>query len=434
MALGGGTFTSQNKVLPGTYINFVSARQTDSSLSDRGVVTMPLELDWGIDNAVFEVTAEEFKRNSLKLFGCDYNSDKLKGLRDLFRNAKKAYFYRLNSGEKASCDYAAAKYSGVGGNSLKVVISKNLEDNSKFDVKLLMGSVQLDKQTVAAASALKDNDWVTWKTSADLAETAGTAFTGGTNGTVNGTAYQGYLNKIEAYTYNIMGSVTTDSTAKGLLAAFCKRMRDEAGVKFQLVLYNQAADYEGVVNVKNTVADTGAAASSLVYWVSGALAACEVNKSVLNKLYDGEFTVSADYTQAQLETAIKSGEFVLHRCNNNIRVLSDINSLLTTTEDKSEVFKDNQTVRVIDKIGNDIAALFAGKYMGGVANNAAGRDSLWADIVKLHQELQDMGAIENFNNKDIVVAAGSGRKSVVISDVVTVAGTMEQLYMTVTVE
>lgn len=433
MALGGGNFTARNKVLPGAYINFVSARQADSNLSDRGVVTMPLETDWGVDNAVFEVTAEDFKQNSLKLFGYDYKNAKLKGLRDLFLGAKKAYFYRLNSGEKASCTYATAKYSGVGGNSLKVVIAKNIEDDSKFDVKLLMGTAQVDKQTVASASALQDNDWVTWK-SADLAETAGTALTGGTNGTVNGTAYQSYLNKIEAYTYNIMGSVTTDSTAKALLTAFCKRMRDEAGVKFQLVLYNQSADYEGVINLKNTVSDTGAAASSLVYWVSGALSACEVNKSVLNKLYDGEFTVSADYTQAQLETALKSGEFVLHRCNNSIRVLSDINSLLTATDEKSDVFKDNQTIRVIDKIGNDIAALFANKYMGNVINNAAGRDSLWADIVKLHRELQDTGAIENFDSKDVAVSAGSSRKSVVISDVITVAGTMEQLYMTVTVE
>ncbi|HBF6506491.1 TPA: phage tail protein, partial [Clostridioides difficile] len=47
MALGGGTFVTQNKVLPGSYINFVSATRATSSLSDRGIVAMPLELDWG---------------------------------------------------------------------------------------------------------------------------------------------------------------------------------------------------------------------------------------------------------------------------------------------------------------------------------------------------------------------------------------------------
>lgn len=49
MALGGGTFTSQNKKLPGTYINFVSAASASAALSDRGVATMPLELDWGTE-------------------------------------------------------------------------------------------------------------------------------------------------------------------------------------------------------------------------------------------------------------------------------------------------------------------------------------------------------------------------------------------------
>ena len=44
MALGGGTFTSQNKELPGAYINFVSAASASAALSDRGIATMPLNL------------------------------------------------------------------------------------------------------------------------------------------------------------------------------------------------------------------------------------------------------------------------------------------------------------------------------------------------------------------------------------------------------
>ena len=47
MALGGGTFVTQNKKLPGSYINFVSAAKASATLSERGYATMPLELDWG---------------------------------------------------------------------------------------------------------------------------------------------------------------------------------------------------------------------------------------------------------------------------------------------------------------------------------------------------------------------------------------------------
>ena len=47
MALGGGTFLVQNTKLPGAYINFVSKAAATATLSERGIATMPLELDWG---------------------------------------------------------------------------------------------------------------------------------------------------------------------------------------------------------------------------------------------------------------------------------------------------------------------------------------------------------------------------------------------------
>lgn len=84
----------------------------------------------------------------------------------------------------------------------------------------------------------------------ELAVTAGTPLIGGTNGTVDGTAHQAYLDKIESYTYNTMGVVVTDDITKKLYVAFNKRLRDELGIKFQLVIYNLSADYMGVINIK----------------------------------------------------------------------------------------------------------------------------------------------------------------------------------------
>ncbi len=128
MALGGGSFITQNKELPGAYINFVSAASASAQLSDRGIVTMPLELDWGEEGTIFEITGEDFQKNSQKLLGYAYDSEKLKGLRDLFMGAKTMYAYRLNGGgEKASNTYASAKYSGVRGNDLKIVIQVNAD-------------------------------------------------------------------------------------------------------------------------------------------------------------------------------------------------------------------------------------------------------------------------------------------------------------------
>ena len=61
MALGGGTYTSQNKILPGAYINFISLAAASATLSDRGIAAMAFELDWGVDGSVFEVTSGDFQ-------------------------------------------------------------------------------------------------------------------------------------------------------------------------------------------------------------------------------------------------------------------------------------------------------------------------------------------------------------------------------------
>jgi len=434
--LGGGTFTVQNKILNGAYINFVSASKASANLADRGVATMPLELDWGVDGAIFEVTPADFQKNSMKIFGYPFTHEKMKGLRDLFMNIKTLYAYKLTSGGmKAENTYATAKYTGTRGNTLKVVITANVDEPAKFDVRLYMDTILVDEQiAVASAADLKANDFVDWKAEAELAVTAGVALTGGTNGTVDGTAHQTYLDKIEPYSFNVMGVVVTDDTTKNLYVAFVKRMRDQVGAKFQLVLHNKAADYEGVISVKNDAVGS-ASAADLVYWVTGAEAGCAINKTLLNQKYTGEFTVDVDHKQSELETAMQSGEFMFHNVNGEVRVLADINTFVSGTDEKSvEIFGENQCVRVMDQIANDVAVLFNTKYLGKVPNDAEGRISLWNDIVKHHSQLQDIRAIQDFNPDDVTVNQGDAKNSVVVGDAVTIIVGMAKLYMTVTVQ
>lgn len=436
MALGGGLFTSQNKILPGSYINFVSSARGNAVLSDRGIAAMGLILDWGKDGEIITITAAEFKRNSRALFGYDFNHEKMKPLRELFKNIHTLYAYKLNSASagKATNTYATALHSGARGNDIQIAISVNVDDDSKFDVKTLFGGITVDEQTVANAAALKDNDYVTFKSGATLGATAGTPLTGGITATAAISNHQDFLDKVEKYSFNTIGAVSDERTSStginALYAAFTKRMRDEVGVKFQAVLFNHGADAEGVVNVKNVVKDTGVSPASLVYWVTGLVAGTPIHKSATNAVYDGEYKVDVDYTQVQLEAAILSGEFTLHQVGTEVRVLRDVNSLVTLTDDKGEIFKENQTIRVIDHIANQIAVIFNTKYLGKIQNNPAGRTSLWADIVKHHQQLQDMGAIEGFVDRDVTVEPGDHKRAVKVSNVVTIVNAMEQLYMT----
>lgn len=426
MALGGGTFQTQNKVLPGSYINFISVAKANANLSDRGYVAVPLILDYGNSGEIIEVEKEDFIKNSVKLFGYDYTHEKLKPIREIFLNAKKLYTYCLNeNGTRASNIYAESKKQGIRGNDFKINIGKSVDKLGYYIVSLLLDNKVINTQEVKEASELVDDDYVVYKKDSVLTETAGTPLEGGSNGTVNSGNHQKFLNLLENYSFNILGCPTDEKLIKSLYNEYTKRMRDEVGAKFQLVVYNYAADYEGTINIKNNI--------ELVYWISGLLAGCLVNKSTLNTKYTGEYEVDTKYTQTELIKSIENGEYVLHKVGDDIRVLEDINSLITTTKEKGEVFKSNQTIRVIDQIATDIAKIFNTKYLGIIPNNESGRIGLWADIVKHHEQLQDIGAIENFKDSDVIVTSGETKKAVVVSDYITVVNAMSKLYMTVRV-
>jgi hypothetical protein len=423
MALGGGTFIVQNKILGGAYFQFLSAQKSTATIGDRGVGALALDLNWGVENNIFTVEATDFIRDSMDIFGYDYSADEMQSIREIFAHAQTVHFYRLNgNGEKASNAFATAKYSGTRGNDLKIVIAKNVDDDTQFDVSVYVGTTIVSTQTAKSADQLVDTDFVIWKDDAELTVTAGEPLTGGTNGTSDTTSHQAFLNKLEAFPdTNAVGYFGDEETVKGLYCNWAKRMRDEIGIYLQAVVYNKAFDNISVVNVKNSV--------DLVPWVTGVIAGTAVNKSCTNMVYDGELTVNTDYTQKQLENAIKAGEFVLHRVGDDVRVLEDINSFISITDEYGEVFCDNQTIRIIDEIATSIAKVFCTKYLGKVPNDVNGRISLWSDVCSICRQLADIRALENFDSDDVKVEQGDTKKSVLINAGVTVVNTMVKLYM-----
>ena len=436
-ALGGGEWVAQNKVLPGAYINFVAMARASASLSERGIATMPVIFDWGVQDEVMEVTASDFQRHSRRILGYDYTHPKLQGLRDLFKNIRVAYIYRLGTGgTKSQNDYATARFAGTRGNEITISIAPNIDEPTKWDVSTYFDNALIDVQTVADALSLTNNDFVTWKPEMVLEAVAGSPLVGGTSPIVTNADYQTYLDKIEGFNFNAIGCPSSDSGVKGLFQAFTKRMRDAQGVKFQCIMYNPSSnsDYEGTIDILNKVTNDDANDFDLVWWATGISAGTAVNRSATNNVYDGEFTVDCNYTQPDYERAIRGGKFAFHRVGNTeVRVLSDINSLVNLTLEKNSDFQHNQTIRVLDQIANDIAVLFNTKYLGTVPNDADGRISLWADIVHHHQQLQTIRAIENFNGEDVEVEQGDTKTSVLVKDLITPTNCMEKLYMSVKV-
>lgn len=438
MALGGGTFLTQNKILPGVYHNFISAARAFVNLSDRGYVGLPIKLDWGPDDEVFAVTQEDLQKDSRKIFGYDYTDQKLKGIRDIFKNAITVYFYKLVvNAVAASNEFATAKYKGERGNDLKIVIQPNVDDPTRYDVQTYLDIALVDEQTVTDASELAANDYVIFKSDATLEATAGMPLTGGSNGAeVTGGTHQEALDSLEAFGFNTLGCLSTDPTIKSLYVEYTKRLRDQVGAKFQLVGHKLGnADHEGVIDVQNDCIGTNEDVFGAVYWTAGAQAGVAVNRSNTNKRYDGEFTIdmSETKTQSQLTTLLKAGKYVFHKVGEETRVLEDVNTFTSFTVDKNEDFSMNQVIRVLDQTAIDTATLFNTRYLGEVPNDQDGRISFWNDIVAHRRELERIRAIQDFESEQVKVEQGNSKKSVVVEERITPTAAMSQLYITTTV-
>lgn len=435
MALGGGTFTAQNKVLPGTYINFVSTPTTVSGLGERGIVALPIALSWGEQGKVFTLTSEDFQKNSLNILGYQYTAPELMPFREIFKNAHKVLVYNLTSGGKAAaCTYATAKCAGKLGNSMQVIVQKNVDDSTLFDVILVrtdMGNLEVDTQTVATAADLVDNDFVVWKKDATLTVTAGTPLTGGEDGTVSTATYQTALDKFESYSFNTLVGVSPDETdaetLNSLFIEYTKRMRETTYRKFQSVIASDTLkpDYEGVVMLP-------AKQANALHWAAGALAGAKGNTSCTNKTYDGELTIDVDYTQTELEQFIKTGKFVFHNVEDDVCVLTDINTFVTYTETKGKDFSKNQVVRGMDMHALAITNIHNKKYVGKIPADDPGRTSLWADIVSLAREQEAERTLENYDSSKLVLTAGKEKTDTVVTEELDFVCAMEKLYMTIT--
>ena len=436
---GGGNWTVQNKVRPGVYINFKSEAQALGTLGERGIVSLPLTLPWG---PAKQVIAVEAGADTIDTLGYSITAPQLLLVREALKRARTLLLYRLNAGVKATATIGTmtvtAKYGGVRGNDISIVVETNIDDSAKFDVKTLVSGQEVDSQTVETIEELQSNNWVDFSGSGTLTTTAGTPLTGGDDGSVTQQDYLDYLAAIEVYEFNTIGLTATDSATKAVFVSFARRLRDDEGKKIQIVMENYPeADYEGVISVKNGVVlsdGTTLTAAQAVAWVAGATAGAAANQSLTYDAYDGAVDASPRYTNSQIVAALQNGEFVFTGIDGRAVVEQDINTLKTFTPDKGKAFSKNRVLRVLDGLGNDYLRVFSQSYIGKVPNNDDGRNLFKSECINITNQYQNIGAVQNFDPQtDIEVLPGSDSDSVVVNQWVQPVDSIEKIYMTVTV-
>lgn len=423
----GGTFVTENKVLPGAYINFVSKARALGTVGERGVVAFCYATGWS-DGRLISVSAEEFQTSCLDILGYEYTDDMMRPLREIFLGASEILLYTGDKGTAASATSngltVTAVKGGTRGNGIVLTVAADVDDEASFVVKTYVGGTLADSQTIGSVDEFEDNGFVTLE--GTLSEASGIVLSGGADTAFTGSTYSDFLGLIEAESFTTVLYDGEDSTTKSLFVSFVKRLRDDEGCKVTCVLYDKAADYEGVINETT--------ARELVYFTAGATAGAEINESLTNMAYSGEYSISVSYTKAQLKAAISAGEFVYYNDLGTLRVLKDINSLVTVSIDKNSDFQNNQVIRVLDAVGNDVAKIFNDYYLGKMQNDELGRDIFKSEVIEYCGKLQSMRAIEEFSSDDVTVLKGQEKGDVVVNFYIEPVSAMEKLYMTCIVE
>lgn len=418
----------QNKIRPGAYIVFESTAQNGFTVGRRGIATMPMQVNWGKDQELTEVTLDDVLTGKFKIMFGD--TDVLL-LELMLYGCNKVLLYSINKGSKSSATIGetltvTAKYGGEFGNKISVGIK------DKKIITEVDGEV-VDEQEVDDFDELMDNDWVTFDGSGSPSTSAFTQLSGGTNGN-SVSDYTDYFNKIKTKQWNVLAC--TDVKMNEKAQQLIKMLREDEKIKVQAVLFDESPNYEGIIKLKNQsvmLNDVKITPEKLTAFVAGITAGAEIHESNTNRLTP--FTaIVEEMTNSEIEKSITDGFFVFsYRADRTVKCEYDINSFTNFSPSKGKDFSKNKIIRVLDEIANTIKSTFELYYEGKVPNSENGRDSFKGSLIKYFNELQSAQTIEGFSTKDIIVKMGNDKDSVYVETAIKPVDSIEKLYMLVKV-
>ena len=313
--MAGGTWTSQNKILPGVYINVVSRENVNVNIGNRGIVAIPEALSWGEPGVVKEILPGEALEPYI---GYDLTSAKATFLREMMKGSDvtsgpiKILLYRLpgTGGAAASVTVgylvATAIYPGERGNDITLVITADPDDAGFYDVVTVVDGYIADSQHINDLADLVENSWVEWEVTDPTAgiedydatatyevgdycfyegqlyvcttaiatpeewnaehweatsipitiqTTAGSPLSGGTDPTITNADYAAALTAFEPYAFDIFAYDGTEPTVIAAVKQFVTRVNDSIGRKCQAVMAgdNAAVNSKFCIAVKNGV-------------------------------------------------------------------------------------------------------------------------------------------------------------------------------------
>lgn len=439
--MAGGTFDkSVGKVRPGTYINFEASNQSTLGSSDRGTVLIPLiNHSYGPEKEFITISNESVDSAFDKLGYSVYDENpSMLLIREAFKNAVTVIVYIVKAGTKATGTggglTAEAKYGGSRGNALSYSVAANPVIG--FDVSVYLdGSTVEVFEGVTDVSALADSKYITFAAgeSNELEAAAGISLSGGTDGTASNADITAFLDDMESVNFDTLAFPVTEESLLAACVTKIKYMRENVGRGVKAVVPDYKADYEGIINVTNSVVINGIPLTNAqsTAWVSGADASASNVQSNTHKIYVGAESIVNPKTHEQAVAAIQNGEFFFsYSENGDVVVEYDINSLTSFTDRKDKSYSKNRVLRVFDSFAESIRLNFPpNKY----SNNVNGWDIMDGMGRSILKQFFDAGAIQNVDyNTDFAVVRGESKGDSTYFNVgLQPVDSAEKLYFTV---
>ncbi len=442
--MAGGTFDPLvGKVRPGTYINFVSERVERVGASERGIVVIPLiGHKYGPAGEFIRLTNASSDAEYAKLgYSVSEKNSQMLLIRESFKKAQTVYVYILATGSKAAKTIGGlnvtAKYGGSRGNDFKVVIAANAVNG--YDVSIYLGNNILE--TFEGVSTVEDlkgtgSAFVDFSGTGELTADAGTNLEGGTDGNVTMQNHTDFLDALESISFNALAYPVTGEDAPALKAACKAKIKyliENVGKRVHAVIPDFDADYDGIINVTNSVKlDTGEELTNAqaCAYVAALYAGATKTQSNTYARYDGAVDIVSAKTHEEAVAAIKNGEFFFSFSEGGeVVVESDINSLVTYGQNQDSSYSKNRVQRVFDALSEAIHANFPpNKY----DNNETGWDIMEGVGRGILIEFENDGAITNVDpdNDFLVDRAASVGDQTFFNVGIQAVDSAEKLYFT----
>ncbi|MFZ7103356.1 MAG: phage tail sheath subtilisin-like domain-containing protein [Peptococcaceae bacterium] len=201
---------------------------------------------------------------------------------------------------------------------------------------------------------------------------------------------------LETQTFDyLVGPPDCDSDEATALATWISSQRANNFTP-KAVLPAKAADSEAIVNFTTDEIKVDAAEYATAGYCSRIAGLIAGTPMTISCTYAPlpEVTDVKRLTKAEMDGAIDNGEFIIFQDGEKVKVGRAVNSLLTTTQDKGDIFKKIKIVEAVDMIKNDIRMTAQDNYIGKYANSYDNKCLLIAAVGGYFTQLEQIGILQ----------------------------------------